>query len=474
MTRPATNASHWKPFDASGERLRRIAGWLTLWAIIGGLTALALDLRMDAPVRITAPVNDLAGAIGPADARAIEDTLRRHREATGVQVAVLTVRTTHGVPIEDFSHAVAEAWGGGRAGHDDGLLFTLAIDDRRMRIEVGRGLEDRVSDAAAAAILGEIGPLLRAERYGQAAARVVDRLVEATGGSATLEERVSASAGAPLARGPSPGVGAALAIAYGQGATVARIVLAAGLLGWLGWIFLWVITAAPRFEPRVMARFYADHPVWPVVSFCLVAASTLFGGVILGFWHGASGAVVTVPIIAGILLLVLGIPLLLWTLGASLRAWRARPRACAQGDGMMRRVDPEGPDGGLSSGQLTEIAIRSRVYDIWLCPNGHREAPGFPGANPADLCGRCSHLTLRRGRWVTVSAATYTSTGLAERDAHCVHCGHRTTETRVIPMRVETSSSSSGSSSSWSSGGSSGGWSGGGGSFGGGGASGSW
>jgi uncharacterized protein len=63
--------------------------------------------------------------------------IRSHRRKTGVQIAVLTVRTTGGIPIEEFSLTTAEKWGGGTGERGDGLLFTMAADDRRMRIEMG-------------------------------------------------------------------------------------------------------------------------------------------------------------------------------------------------------------------------------------------------------------------------------------------------------------------------------------------------
>jgi uncharacterized protein len=84
-------------------------------------------------------------------------------EETGSQVAVLTVPSLEGDPIEDFSMRVVETWKLGRAGVDDGVLILVARDDRRMRIEVGYGLEGALTDAQA----GRIIDLVMAPRFRQ-------------------------------------------------------------------------------------------------------------------------------------------------------------------------------------------------------------------------------------------------------------------------------------------------------------------
>jgi uncharacterized protein len=84
------------------------------------------------------------------------------REKTGAQMAVLIVASTGGEAIEEFSMRVAEAWQGGDAERDDGLLLTLAMHDRRMRLEVGYGLEGNIPDAAARRIVDGMRDDLRA------------------------------------------------------------------------------------------------------------------------------------------------------------------------------------------------------------------------------------------------------------------------------------------------------------------------
>ena len=71
----------------------------------------------------------------------LEADLATYEKETGHQFAVLTVDSLYGQPIEDFSVKLAEKWKAGVKGRDDGLILVIAAKDRKMRIEVGRGLE---------------------------------------------------------------------------------------------------------------------------------------------------------------------------------------------------------------------------------------------------------------------------------------------------------------------------------------------
>ena len=133
-------------------------------------------------ITIERPVTDHAQVLSAATVNRLETQLAEHQQETGVQIAVLTVATTGGVPIEDFSIAVADEWGGGSAAYDDGMLFTLAVEDRRNRIEVGYGLEGLVPDAVAATILESAVSDLQAEDYDRATEGVVDQLIAQTRG----------------------------------------------------------------------------------------------------------------------------------------------------------------------------------------------------------------------------------------------------------------------------------------------------
>ena len=127
------------------------------WCWLYWLFALQLT-----PVHAAAPlpalqshVNDYAGVLA-ARGPAIDATLQAFEAQTGHQVFVLTVeRLPADSSIEAYAVAVFEQWQPGRQGKDDGALLVIVTGDRKMRIETGYGLEDRLTDLASARIVRE-------------------------------------------------------------------------------------------------------------------------------------------------------------------------------------------------------------------------------------------------------------------------------------------------------------------------------
>lgn len=137
---------------------------------------LLLALLAAVPVpAIDSPITDVAGVLSEEKRAALSQLLVQHKTESGVQLALLLVRTSDGEPIEDYALRAAIAWGGGEKRKDDGALFVMAVDDRRMRLELGYGLESMVSDATAAEVLEELKPFLREGNYDGAAAYLVSR-----------------------------------------------------------------------------------------------------------------------------------------------------------------------------------------------------------------------------------------------------------------------------------------------------------
>jgi uncharacterized protein len=112
-------------------------------------------------------VNDYAGVVNPDRARSLESQLAKLEADTGHQVAVLTVPTLDGEDIEGFSIRVAESWKIGKKGFDNGVILIVAVKDRRLRLEVGYGLEGILPDALAKQISTDyIVPFFRNGDYG--------------------------------------------------------------------------------------------------------------------------------------------------------------------------------------------------------------------------------------------------------------------------------------------------------------------
>ncbi len=111
-------------------------------------------------------VNDYAGVMGQEQARELETRLAQFEQETGHQVAVLTIPTLDGEDIEGFGIRVAESWKIGQKGFDNGVILIVALKDRRLRLEVGYGLEGVLPDAIAKQIISDyVVPRFRAEDY---------------------------------------------------------------------------------------------------------------------------------------------------------------------------------------------------------------------------------------------------------------------------------------------------------------------
>ncbi|MGE0310207.1 MAG: YgcG family protein [Lautropia sp.] len=173
-----------------------------LLLIVGA--ALVRSAHAQAPLAVpalTARVTDQTGMLSPAEKRSLEARLVELEQRKGAQVAILLVETTAPESIEAYSIRVAEAWKLGRGkvdgkAVDDGLLILVAVRDRRIRLEVGYGLEGALPDAIARRIIAEsIAPPFRRGAYAEGL----------DAGLADIEARI---AGEPLPPPWDPAAGA--------------------------------------------------------------------------------------------------------------------------------------------------------------------------------------------------------------------------------------------------------------------------
>jgi uncharacterized protein len=124
---------------------------IVLAFVLGAATAAA---QQPVPA-LTGHIVDSTGTLSTDAVAELEQKLTAFEERKGSQIAVLLVRTTAPEAIEPYTLRVAEQWGIGRGGVDDGVVLVVALDDRRMRFEVGYGLEGAVPDALARRIIAE-------------------------------------------------------------------------------------------------------------------------------------------------------------------------------------------------------------------------------------------------------------------------------------------------------------------------------
>ncbi len=159
--------------------------WLARAVLVGAAVLLARPAQAVEVPKLTQRVEDKANVLQPQQRAQLEEKLAAYEQRTGHQFAVLTVPSLDGDPIEDFSIRVAEAWRLGDKSRDDGLLLVLALQERRVRIEVGYGLEGVVTDAVAGRVIADdMTPLFRSGNYAEGLAAGLTRLMAAADGEA--------------------------------------------------------------------------------------------------------------------------------------------------------------------------------------------------------------------------------------------------------------------------------------------------
>ena len=137
-----------------------------LW--IGLLLLLVLPcatFALDIP-KLQSRVTDLAGLLTPEQIAALETKLKDLEQTDSTQIAVLLIPSLEGESLEDYSVRVATAWRLGQKGRDNGALLIVALKERKVRIEVGYGLEPTLTDALSRRIIqAELVPRFRENDY---------------------------------------------------------------------------------------------------------------------------------------------------------------------------------------------------------------------------------------------------------------------------------------------------------------------
>jgi uncharacterized membrane protein YgcG len=143
-------------------------------------------------------VNDFANQLPLEAVQSLEKKVRDYQRATGNQIGVAVVPSLNGTSIEDYSLGLFRAWGVGVYGVNNGALFVWAPKERKLRIEVGRGLESVLTNAETSRILAQVRTLFRASKYEEGVNAAVDGIIGVLGPGA------SGSAATQQAPQPAP------------------------------------------------------------------------------------------------------------------------------------------------------------------------------------------------------------------------------------------------------------------------------
>lgn len=132
---------------------------------------------------LTGRINDTAAMLSQQTVGELDSLLAGLEASDSTQLVVLTVPSLEGEVLEEFSIRVAETWGIGQKKHDNGALLLISRDDRRLRIEVGYGLEGRLTDLTAGRIIGRvIVPRFKEGRFDQGIRDGVEAMILAVKG----------------------------------------------------------------------------------------------------------------------------------------------------------------------------------------------------------------------------------------------------------------------------------------------------
>jgi uncharacterized protein len=207
---------------------------LRLPVVLGLLLAAAVIAAAALPIP-PAPdrrINDYAGALSAGERARLEDKLRAREQSSSNQVVVAIFRSLQGESLEDYSIRLAQAWRIGQKGLDNGVIFLIFLDDRKMRLEVGYGLEAKLTDALSSQILRQsVAPPFREGKVGDGIAAGLDAIDQAIAGTY--------AGAAPARRQQGPGlftIALAVIVLAGLGAVILPAVFAshARRQGWTG------------------------------------------------------------------------------------------------------------------------------------------------------------------------------------------------------------------------------------------------
>ena len=169
-------------------------------ALAGGLSVFLAGAQAKIPPAPDRWATDEAGFLSHETVAALDARLENFERQTGHQVLVYVGRTLGTTAVlEEWAVKAFEAWKVGRRGLDDGLVLFIMAEDRKMRIEVGYGLEDRVPDIRAFRVINDIlVPGFRAGRQDEAVDKAVSALLGyITGGEVPAAEQGRPAGGVP-------------------------------------------------------------------------------------------------------------------------------------------------------------------------------------------------------------------------------------------------------------------------------------
>jgi uncharacterized protein len=181
-------------------RILTLPGLTLLAQLIWPLFAMAQEPELP---ELTGRVVDRAELLDASREEDLRRMLEAHEEATTEQVVVVTLPDLQGQAIEEYGYQLGREWGIGQEEEDNGALLIVAMEERQVRIEVGYGLEGRLTDAQSSIIINQIiTPAFREGDFARGIAEGTEAMIQVLGGNPLAEPRGGANAGQETREGP--------------------------------------------------------------------------------------------------------------------------------------------------------------------------------------------------------------------------------------------------------------------------------
>lgn len=239
--------------------VRFFGAWFLILLAVGSQAQ-----RLPVPPLNNQRIHDQAGILSPATVQSLSQSLQHYEDTTSNQIAILTLSTLGSEAIEEYTYRVASEWKLGRADKDNGVLLLVSIQDRKMRIEVGKGLEGALTDAQSGRIIrNEMAPAFRQGNYDEGVQKGVDAIIRAIGGEYKMTDPEV---------GGNEGAGdwfVSLIVLFVIGSFAYTIGYTRGFFGWVGYLFLmpfvWIFP--PLVLPASVAKwglgaYIVGMPLW--------------------------------------------------------------------------------------------------------------------------------------------------------------------------------------------------------------------
>ncbi len=407
-------------------------------------------------------VSDPAGAIA-ARRSDINATIAELERQTSVEIAVVVLPSIGEFVPKEFATELFNRWGVGKKDKDNGLLVLQVLDQRRVEIETGYGLEGALPDVKCRWIIDDIAiPFFKAGSFSDGhyeMVRALERGVrDAEIGRQELTGGVTLEPGASIDPEPAdyelPHVDVSLTD-FNEESTLGGLAVLAtpvGVVILLVWSFFYRRFRATNPEPYAEYLYYKGRSHIATFGTSLITATP-------GLWEAQS-----VESGWSFLAVLPGLLLTNRRRAKRLKQLRDKPRIDPETGETMKRLSESEDDAYLEAGNISEEKLGSLDYDVWLSPSGFHKIERYDGHVSASDCAQCGYKTYRQTSSRTIRSATTSSSGLAEDTYQCAHCGKTDVVQRVIP-KISSSSGSGGSGGGGSFGGGSSGGGGAGGSY---------